>query len=146
MRLMRLRVNQIGLIVGLYECMRGVFIGYCWDFIWGGGCCIKGVIKGVIILDLWEGICCDRWDCKGEVWDLFMGFICEIRVILGEYCWGILGDDFIVWFYCVCWDEVDNALRKRRGFTKNVNRGYVYKYKKVKVILCVFITLIYNIF
>ena len=33
MRLMRLRVNQIGLIVGLYECMRGVFIGYCWDFI-----------------------------------------------------------------------------------------------------------------
>ena len=39
-----------------------------------------------------------------------------------------LGFDRGVWFYCVCWDEVDNALRKGRGFTKNVNRGYVYKY------------------
>ena len=52
-----------------------------------------------------------------------------------------LGFDRGVWFYCVCWDEVDNALRKGRGLPKNVNRGVYINTKKVNVILCAFIRL-----
>ena len=63
------------------------------------------------------------------MWDLFMGLEWFWGSVVGGF-WGTFGDDFVVWFYCVCWDEVDNALRKRRGLTKNVNWGDVYKYKK----------------
>ena len=80
------------------------------------------MIKGVIILDWDDGVCCDRWDCKGEVWDLFVRLEWFWGSVVGGF-WGTFG----VWFYCVCWDEVDNALRKRRGLPKNVNRGDVYK-------------------
>ena len=61
---------------------------------------------------------------RGEVWDLFMRLEWFWGSVVGGF-WGTFG----VWFYCVCWDEVDNALRKGRGLPKNVNRGYVYKYK-----------------
>ena len=61
---------------------------------------------------------------KGEVWDLFVGLEWFLGSVVGGF-WGMIRG----WFCCVCWDEVDNALRKGRGLPKNVNRGDVYKYK-----------------
>ena len=58
------------------------------------------------------------------MWDLFM----RLEWFLGSVVGGFWGT-FVGWFYCVCWDEVDNALRNGRGLSKNVNRGDVYKYK-----------------
>ena len=64
----------------------------------------------------------------GEIGDYDVGIWEEGRDF-GVCAVGLLWDLW-VWFCCVCWDEVDNALRKGRGFPKNVNRGYVYKYIK----------------
>lgn len=87
---------------------RGLYIR---NFIWGGGC-IKEGIRGWLY---WIGVEF-RWVIRGSVRE-------NRGIMIG------LGFDRGVWFYCVCWDEVDNALRKRRGLPKNVNWGDVYKYK-----------------
>ena len=88
----------------------GVWV-YEGDLIWS---------RGVVLLG-WKG-----W--LGGVWDLFVRLEWFWGSVVGGF-WGTLWDDFIVCVCCVCWDEVDNALRKGRGLPKNVNRGDVYKYK-----------------
>ena len=89
--------------------------------IWGEGVVYMDVIVWMCFIwgsvGVWRGFI-------GLVWNLGGGYEC---ILLGEI--GGLWLDFGVWFYCVCWDEVDNALRKGRGLPKNVNRGDVYKYK-----------------
>ena len=101
--------------------------GYMWvyegDLIWSRGVVLLGW-KGWLY---WIGVEF-RWVIRGSVRG-------NRGTVIG------LGFDRGVWFYCVCWDEVDNALRKGRGLPKNVNRGMYINTKKVKVILCVFITL-----
>ena len=96
---------------------------------------MKGIWFEVGVLYCWG----ERGDYIGLVWNLG-GWLGGVLGGIGGAVIG-LGLDRGVWFYCVCWDEVDNALRKGRGLPKNVNRGDVYKYKKVNVILCFFITL-----
>lgn len=112
-----------------------------WERVIGGGGVIygrdsvnvfyMGIYVGVLGLDwVWSrGVVLLGW--KGWLYWIGVEFRWVIRGMGGEIG-GIvigLGFDRGVWFYCVCWDEVDNALRKRRGLPKNVNRGDVYKYK-----------------
>ena len=89
-----------------------------------GDCgCMKGIWFEVGVLYCWG----ERGDYIGLVWNLGGGLGGIVRGNRGTVIG--LGFDRGVWFYCVCWDEVDNALRKGRGLPKNVNRGDVYKYK-----------------
>ena len=104
-------VIYMDVIVWLY-----LIWGYMWvyegDLIWSRGVVLLGW-KGWLY---WIGVEF-RWVIRGSVRG-------NRGTVIG------LGFDRGVWFYCVCWDEVDNALRKGRGLPKNVNRGDVYKYKK----------------
>ena len=138
-------LGWISVIWGCYGAICVIFIVLCkgniWvkrGVIWGDRCgrdSVNVFYMGIYV-GVWRG-----FDLKWGV--VLLGWKGWLYWIGVEFRWVIrgsvrgnrgtvigLGFDRGVWFYCVCWDEVDNALRKGRGLTKNVNRGYVYKYKK----------------